>query len=83
MDRVPKDAHWSLLLKFNCRQLQGEIRGGAWVVVDRNINPDCIEFYADNDARGGILEAPGICEVKFRAKDQIALMHRLDPTLQV
>mmetsp|Transcript_26894 Transcript_26894/g.75704 ORF Transcript_26894/g.75704 Transcript_26894/m.75704 type:complete len:1855 (+) Transcript_26894:1371-6935(+) len=61
---------------------KGEIRGGAWVVVDRNINPDCIEFYADTDARGGILEAPGICEVKFRAKDQIALMHRLDPELK-
>mmetsp|Transcript_38904 Transcript_38904/g.69658 ORF Transcript_38904/g.69658 Transcript_38904/m.69658 type:complete len:2180 (-) Transcript_38904:244-6783(-) len=61
---------------------KGEIRGGAWVVVDRNINPDCIEFYADTDARGGILEPPGICEVKFRAKDQIALMHRLDPVLK-
>lgn len=65
-----------------CVSWQGEVRGGAWVVVDRNINPDCIEFYADNDARGGILEPPGICEVKFRAKDQIALMHRLDPVLK-
>jgi hypothetical protein len=33
-----------------------ELRGGAWVVVDTTINPDMIEMYADNDARGGVLE---------------------------
>jgi acetyl-CoA carboxylase/biotin carboxylase 1 len=30
----------------------------------------------------GILEPPGICEVKYRAPDQLATMHRLDPVLQ-
>ena len=33
-------------------------------------------MYADRDSRGGILEPPGICEVKFRAVDQIQAMHR-------
>ncbi|KAH8045217.1 acetyl-CoA carboxylase [Aureococcus anophagefferens] len=40
-----------------------------------------MEMYADEQSRGGILEPPGICEVKFRAADQLKAMHRLDPTL--
>lgn len=59
----------------------GELRGGAWVVIDPTINPEQMEMYADVDARGGILEPPGICEVKFRAPDQLKTMHRLDPVL--
>ena len=60
---------------------KAELRGGAWVVVDPTINSDAMEMYADEDARGGILEPPGICEVKFRAADQLKAMHRLDPKL--
>ena len=37
-----------------------ELRGGAWVVVDHTINADVMEFYAAEDARGGVLEA-GSC----------------------
>ena len=59
----------------------GELRGGAWVVVDPTINEARMEMYADEESRGGILEPPGICEVKFRDKDQKAAMHRLDPVL--
>merc|ERR1711871_1066621 len=59
----------------------GELRGGAWVVIDPTINPDKMEMYADKDARGGILEPPGICEVKYRAQDQVSTMHRMDPVL--
>jgi acetyl-CoA carboxylase / biotin carboxylase 1 len=59
----------------------GELRGGAWVVVDPTINEERMEMYADEESRGGILEPPGICEVKFRDKDQKAVMHRLDPVL--
>jgi acetyl-CoA carboxylase/biotin carboxylase 1 len=59
----------------------GELRGGAWVVVDPTINEERMEMYADEESRGGILEPPGICEVKFRDKDQKAAMHRLDPVL--
>ena len=29
----------------------GELRGGAWVVVDPKINPDVMEMYADKDSR--------------------------------
>ena len=59
----------------------GELRGGAWVVVDPTINERMMEMYADRESRGGILEPPGICEVKFRKQDQIKAMHRLDPVL--
>lgn len=34
-------------------------------------------MYADVESRGGILEPPGICEVKFRAADQITKMHEV------
>jgi acetyl-CoA carboxylase/biotin carboxylase 1 len=60
----------------------GELRGGAWVVVDPTINPEYMEMYADKESRGGILEPPGICEVKYRAGDQLKDMRRLDPELQ-
>jgi acetyl-CoA carboxylase/biotin carboxylase 1 len=59
----------------------GELRGGAWVVVDPSINPDMMEMYADTQSRGGILEPPGICEVKFRDVEQKETMHRLDSIL--
>jgi acetyl-CoA carboxylase/biotin carboxylase 1 len=60
----------------------GELRGGAWVVVDPTINEEVMEMYADKESRGGILEPPGICEVKFRSGDQMSKMHQLDPVLQ-
>jgi len=59
----------------------GELRGGAWVVVDPTINEQMMEMYADKESRGGILEPPGICEVKFRKQEQIKTMHRLDEQL--
>lgn len=61
----------------------GELRGGSWVVVDPTINAEEMEMYADPDSRGGILEPAGITEVKFRMPDQLKLMHRLDPQLQL
>ncbi|CAK9097016.1 unnamed protein product [Durusdinium trenchii] len=60
----------------------GELRGGSWVVIDPTINPEQMEMYADVESRGGILEPPGIVEVKFRAAQQRELMHRLDPDLR-
>jgi len=59
----------------------GELRGGAWVVIDPTINQEVMEMYCDAESRGGILEPPGICEVKFRANDQFQKMHQLDPVL--
>lgn len=56
----------------------GELRGGAWAVVDPTINPRYMEMYADREARGGILEPEGIVEIKYRKKDLLKTMKRLD-----
>jgi acetyl-CoA carboxylase/biotin carboxylase 1 len=53
-----------------------ELRGGAWVVVDAQINPTHVEMYADPTARGGVLEPEGVVEIKFRQPDLIKAMHR-------
>lgn len=58
-----------------------ELRGGAWVVVDSTINSDVMEFYAAEDARGGVLEAAGAASIKFRDQDIIATAHRIDHVL--
>lgn len=59
-----------------------EVRGGAWVVLDASINASVMEMYATSQtARGGVLEANGAASVKFRAKDLISTMHRLDEKL--
>lgn len=59
----------------------GELRGGAWAVVDPTINPRYMEMFADNTSRGGILEADAIVEIKFRNKDIVKTMHRVDPVI--
>lgn len=60
----------------------GELRGGAWAVVDPMINPRYMEMFADNTSRGGILEPEAIVEIKFRNKDIVKTMHRIDPIIQ-
>ncbi|TMS36122.1 hypothetical protein L596_003371 [Steinernema carpocapsae] len=45
----------------------GELRGGAWAVLDTKINSTCIKMIADPESRGGILEPEGIVEIKYRA----------------
>lgn len=57
----------------------GELRGGSWVVVDPTINPEFMEMYADEDARGGVLEPEGIVNIKYRREKQLDTMARLDP----
>jgi acetyl-CoA carboxylase/biotin carboxylase 1 len=57
----------------------GELRGGAWVVLDSTINPDMMEMYADRESRGGVLEPEGVVEVKYKIRDLIKTMDRLDP----
>jgi len=59
-----------------------EIRGGAWVVIDSTINPKCMEMYAAEHARGGVLEPAGIAEIKFRKPELIKAMHRMDKQLK-
>ncbi|KAJ2583150.1 acetyl-coenzyme-A carboxylase, partial [Coemansia sp. RSA 1836] len=60
----------------------GELRGGAWVVVDPTINPEMMEMYADEKSRGGVLEPEGIVEIKFRKPQMLACMERLDPLVR-
>ncbi|XP_008280275.1 acetyl-CoA carboxylase isoform X1 [Stegastes partitus] len=55
-----------------------ELRGGSWVVIDPTINPLCMELYADRESRGGVLEPEGTVEIKFRRKDLLKTMRRLD-----
>ena len=71
----------------------GELRGGAWVVLDPTINQNgmmemCVRCdgetaltvrrYADRTSRAGVLEAEGIVEIKFRKDKVTAMMARLD-----
>jgi acetyl-CoA carboxylase/biotin carboxylase 1 len=63
--------------------LIGELRGGAWVVLDSQINPTMMEMYAEEDSRGGILEAEGIVEIKFRRPQMLATMERLDEPYRI
>ncbi|EWC85337.1 hypothetical protein PFNF54_05814 [Plasmodium falciparum NF54] len=61
--------------------ISAELRGGSWVVVDETLNSQIIEMYADVNSKGGILEPPGIVEVKFRYPDIRKLMHSIDTTI--
>ncbi|KAK7068522.1 hypothetical protein SK128_027163 [Halocaridina rubra] len=58
-----------------------ELRGGAWVVIDPTINQRYMEMYADPLSRGGVLEPEGTVEIKFKHKDLVKAMSRLDPTI--
>ncbi|KIH68855.1 carboxyl transferase domain protein, partial [Ancylostoma duodenale] len=61
---------------------QGELRGGAWVVLDSKINPGFISMVADKESRGGILEANAIIGIKFRGDKLLALQKRNDEIMQ-
>lgn len=58
---------------------QAELRGGSWVVIDPTINPRHMEMYADRESRGSVLEPEGTVEIKFRKKDLVKTMRRVDP----
>ncbi|XP_069956208.1 acetyl-CoA carboxylase isoform X2 [Cherax quadricarinatus] len=58
-----------------------ELRGGAWVVIDSTINQRYMEMYADPLSRGGVLEPEGTVEIKFKKKDIVKSMSRLDPII--
>ena len=42
----------------------GELRGGAWAVLDPAINRAKIEIYADPESRSSVLEPEGTVQVK-------------------
>ncbi|XP_075709615.1 acetyl-CoA carboxylase 1 isoform X1 [Rhinoderma darwinii] len=58
---------------------QAELRGGSWAVIDPTINPRHMEMYADKESRGGVLEPEGTVEIRFRRKDLVKTMRRVDP----
>ncbi|XP_015432186.1 PREDICTED: acetyl-CoA carboxylase isoform X1 [Dufourea novaeangliae] len=60
----------------------GELRGGAWAVVDPTINPRYMEMFADTTSKAGVLEPEAIVEIKFRMKDILKAMHRVDTVIQ-
>eukprot|EP00300_Choanocystis_sp_HF-7_P038386 c5526_g1_i1.p1 GENE.c5526_g1_i1~~c5526_g1_i1.p1 ORF type:complete len:308 (+),score=37.82 c5526_g1_i1:112-924(+) len=49
--------------------------------MDATISEDMMEMYAAPEARGGVLEPAGTVSIKFRTKDMIAAMHRVDPAI--
>ena len=60
---------------------RGELRGGAWAVLDPTINPQFMEMFASPSSRAGILEATGTVEIKFRKPELVSLMERIDSTI--
>merc|ERR1712094_159153 len=59
-----------------------ELRGGSWAVIDPFVNPHgMVEMYSSESAEGGILEAAGTVSIKFRKRQQIDAMVRLDPKI--
>ncbi|XP_055374657.1 acetyl-CoA carboxylase [Condylostylus longicornis] len=58
-----------------------ELRGGAWAVLDPLINPRYIETCADPEARAGVLEPEGTVEIKYKEKDLVKTINRLDPVV--
>jgi acetyl-CoA carboxylase/biotin carboxylase 1 len=59
-----------------------ELRGGSWAVIDPFINAHgLIEMYTSESAQGGILESAGTVAIKFRKREQLALMCRTDPVV--
>jgi acetyl-CoA carboxylase/biotin carboxylase 1 len=49
------------------------------VVIDSSINPEQMEFYAAEGAKGGVLEPEGIVDIKFRRQDLLSTMKRTIP----
>ncbi|KIJ40117.1 hypothetical protein M422DRAFT_256940 [Sphaerobolus stellatus SS14] len=58
--------------------LYGELRGGAWVVLDPLINSEHMEMYTDVESRAGVLEPKGVVEIKLHRDKQLSLMEHLD-----
>lgn len=51
-------------------------------MLDSTINPDMMEMYADENSRGGVLEPSGAVEIKYKHRDLIKTMHRLDDRIK-
>jgi len=60
----------------------GELRGGAWAVLDPTINPDMMEMYASENCKAGVLEPAGAVEIKYRERDLLETIRRVDGSVQ-
>jgi acetyl-CoA carboxylase carboxyltransferase component len=58
-----------------------DLRGGAWVVIDTEINPERIVFLADEHATGSILEPSGMESVPLIQRQIKRDMIQQDPLL--
>ncbi len=58
-----------------------EIRGGAWVVIDPQINPDHIIFLADEHATGSIIEPSGMETIPLIKREMYKDMRNTDKVL--
>ncbi|EFP03855.1 hypothetical protein CRE_28772 [Caenorhabditis remanei] len=54
----------------------GELRGGAWAVVDSNVNSGFVHVIADESCRGGILEPNAVVGIKIRDAQLGRIMER-------
>lgn len=54
----------------------GELRGGAWAVVDSNVNRGFVHVIADESCRGGILEPNAVVGIKIRDEHITKIMER-------
>jgi len=59
-----------------------ELRGGAWAVLDPSINENMMRMYADPRSRGGILEPSGTVEIKYRKRELLKTIDRLEKSVQ-
>mgnify|MGYP001107187202 FL=1 len=60
----------------------GELRGGAWAVLDPTINPDMMEMYASETCKAGVLEPAGAVEIKYRERDILEKIRKTDDTVR-
>jgi hypothetical protein len=57
----------------------GDLRGGAWAVLDPTINPDMMEMYSAETGRGGVLEPSGTVEIKYRDRELLLVCIHAPP----
>lgn len=58
-----------------------ELRGGSWVVLDTNLNPNHMSVYAAPESRAGVLEPSGMAGLKLKRPELVKWMERTDPEL--
>ena len=63
----------------------GELRGGAWVVLDPKINVDFMEMYADRDSRSAYVTGVNryLCFVPKSVGWFVCLRHYFHPSMHV